>query len=119
MYLNAKKPNFVPLYFYNGSKFDIHLFIKELAKTKLKLKKFASKTKKVFENNCKAFADYTIMCLKQDVKLLLNVFEKFTDKCIDEHKIDPCYRYSSPGLSWICGSKIYRTKIKTFPKRYI
>ena len=27
--LNAKKPKFVPLYFYNGSKYDNHLFIKE------------------------------------------------------------------------------------------
>ena len=31
--LNSKKPSFVPLYFYNGSKYDIHLFIKELAIT--------------------------------------------------------------------------------------
>ena len=52
------------------------------------------KAKKLLDNNCKAFADYTIMYLKQDVKLLSNVFEKFRDKCIDEYKIGPCYRYS-------------------------
>ena len=39
--LNSKKPNFVPLYFYNGSKYDIHLFIKKLAITKLKMKALA------------------------------------------------------------------------------
>ena len=72
--------------------------------------------KKVFDNDCKTFADYTIMYLKQDVKLLAKVFEKFRDKCIDEYKIDPCYRYSSPGLSWICGSKFTEQRLKHYQK---
>ena len=46
--LNSKKPNFVPLYFYNGSKYDIHLFIKELAITKLKMKAFAKTEEEFF-----------------------------------------------------------------------
>ena len=47
------------------------------------------KAKEVFDNNCKTFADYTLMYLKQDVKLLSDVFAKFRDKCINEYKIDP------------------------------
>ena len=74
------------------------------------------KAKEVFDNNCKTFADYTIMYLKQDVKLLSDVFEKLRDKCINEYKIDPCYRYSSPGLSWICGSKFTEQRLKHYQK---
>ena len=74
------------------------------------------KAKEVFDKNCKTFADYTIMYLKQDVRLLSDVFEKFRDKCINEYKMDPCYRYSSPGLSWICGSKFTEQRLKHYQK---
>ena len=74
------------------------------------------KAKEVFDNNCKTFADYTIMYLKQDVKLLSDVFEKFRDKRINEYKIDSCNRYSSPGLSWICGSRFTEQRLKHYQK---
>ena len=32
--------------------------------------------------------------------LLADVFEKFIDTCLKFYKLDPCHRFSSPGLSW-------------------
>ena len=38
--------------------------------------------------------------LKKDVLLLADVFEKFIDTCMKFYGINPCYYFSSPGLSW-------------------
>ena len=37
--------------------------------------------------------------LKKDVLLLADVFEKFISICIKHNELDPCYYFSSPGLS--------------------
>ena len=44
--------------------------------------------------------DYHDHYLKKDVLLLADVFEKFIDTCLKFYKLDPCHRFSSPGLSW-------------------
>ena len=41
-----------------------------------------------------------MLYLKTDVLLSVDVFERLRDKCID-----PCYTYSTPGLTWLCGLK--------------
>ena len=41
--------------------------------------------------------DYHDRCLKKEVLLLADIFEKFIDMCL---KFDPCNYFSSPELSW-------------------
>ena len=48
----------------------------------------------------KDMGDYHDHCLKKDVLLLVDVFERFIDTCLKFYKIDPCHYFSSPGLSW-------------------
>ena len=43
--------------------------------------------------------DYHDYHLKKCVLLLANVFENFTDTCLNFYKLDPCHYFSSPGLS--------------------
>ena len=45
--------------------------------------------------------DYMLLYLKTDV--LLSVFENFRDKYSESYEIVPCYTYSAPVLTWICG----------------
>ena len=44
--------------------------------------------------------DYHDLYLKTDVLLLADVFEKFIYTCLDYYGLDPCYYFSSAGLSW-------------------
>ena len=32
--------------------------------------------------------------------MLRNVFEKFTNTCLEYYGLDPCHYFTSPGLSW-------------------
>ena len=43
---------------------------------------------------------YHDLYLKSDVMLLADVFEKFRKTCLKCYKLDPCYYFTSPGLSW-------------------
>ena len=44
--------------------------------------------------------DYHDLYLKADVLLLADVFEKFTNTCLQYYELNPCHYFSSPGLSW-------------------
>ena len=44
--------------------------------------------------------DYHDLYLKADVLLLADVFEKFTNTCLQYYGLNPCHYFSSPGLSW-------------------
>ena len=44
--------------------------------------------------------DYHNHYLKKDVLLSADVFEKFISMCLKFYGLDPCYYFSSPGLSW-------------------
>ena len=44
--------------------------------------------------------DYHDLYLKADVLLLVDVFEKFINTCLNYYGFDPCHYFSSPGLSW-------------------
>ena len=48
----------------------------------------------------KNMGNYHDHYLKKDVLLLADVFEKFIDTCMKFYGINPCYYFSSPGLSW-------------------
>ena len=43
--------------------------------------------------------DYHDLYLKADVLLLADVFEKFINTCFEYYGLNPCYYFSSPGLS--------------------
>ena len=45
-----------------------------------------------------------------DVLLLVDVFEKFVETCLNYYRLDPCHYFSSPGLSW--GAMLKMTGIK-------
>ena len=51
--------------------------------------------------NINTMGDYHDLYLKTDVLLLANVFEKFISTCLNYYGLDPCYYFSSPGLSWV------------------
>ena len=44
--------------------------------------------------------DYLDLYLKTDVLLLVDLFEKFINMCLEYFELDPCHYFSSPGLSW-------------------
>ena len=41
-----------------------------------------------------------------------DVFEKFTDTCLKFYQLDPCYYFSSPGLSWDAMLKMTGVKLE-------
>ena len=50
--------------------------------------------------NMKSMGDYLDVYQKADVLLLTDVFENFRKTCLEYYKLDPCYYFSAPGLSW-------------------
>ena len=54
--------------------------------------------------------DYHDLCLKTDVLLLADVFEKFISTCLDYCELDPYHYFSTPGLSRVAMLKM--TKIE-------
>ena len=55
---------------------------------------------KVFEEYCTDIRDYHDMYVQTDTLLLLDVFEKFRDTCIEINGLDPSHFLSTPGLAW-------------------
>ena len=57
--------------------------------------------KKVWKRfNLKNMGEYHDLYLKSDVLLLADVFKSFRKTCLQYYKLDPCYYFTSPGLSW-------------------
>jgi hypothetical protein len=50
--------------------------------------------------NCNTFKDYHMLYLKTDVLLLADVWQSFRKVCCDNYKLDACYYYTAPSLSW-------------------
>ena len=65
-------------------------------------------------NGCETIKDYMILYLETDVLLSVDVFARLRDKCLDNYEIDPCYTYSTPGLTWLCGSKYTNVRFKYY-----
>ena len=65
---------------------------------------------KVFKEYSTDIGDYHDLYIQTDRFLLVDVFEKFRDKCIEIYVLDPSYLYSAPGLSWQAYLK--KTKVK-------
>ena len=56
--------------------------------------------------------EYHDLYLKSDVLLLSDVFENFRKTCMQYYKLDPCYYYTSPGLSWDAMLKMTDIKLE-------
>ena len=68
---------------------------------------------------CEAIKDYFILYLETDVLLSVDVFEKFRDNFLECYEIDPCYTYSTPGLTWLCGLKYNNVRLKYYKESTI
>ena len=55
---------------------------------------------------------YNDLCLKTDVLLLCDVFEKFISVCLKDYGLDHCHYFSSPGLSWEAMLKMTGIKLE-------
>ena len=62
--------------------------------------------------NIKNLGEYHNLCLKTDVLLLCDVFEKFINTCLNYYGLDPCHYFSSPGLSWDAMLKMTRIELE-------
>ena len=60
----------------------------------------------------KYMGGYNDHCLKKDVLLLEDVFEKFIKTCLKYYELDPCHYFSSPGLSWDAMLKMTDVKLE-------
>ena len=58
----------------------------------------AQKVWGVFE--IKNLGEYHELYVQSDTLLLADPFQKFRDKCIQIHQLDPAHFLSAPGLAW-------------------
>ena len=71
------------------------------------------------ESRCKTIKDYMIVYLKTEVLLSVDVFEIFRSLYLEYYKLDHCYTYSSPGLTWLCGFKYTDVKHKYYKEETV
>ena len=64
------------------------------------------------EFNMKNMGDYHDHCLKKDVLLLTDVFEKFINTCLKIYGLDSCHYFSSLGLNWDVMLKMTSMRLK-------
>ena len=60
----------------------------------------------------KTVGEYHDLNLKTDVLLLADVFEKFINTCLNSYGLDPCYYFTSPGLSWDAMLKMTKIELE-------
>ena len=60
-----------------------------------------------------------MLYLKTDVLLSVDVFERLRDKRLEYDEIDPCYTYSIPGLTWLCGLKYTNVRLKYYEENTV
>ena len=65
------------------------------------------------ESECEK-KNYMMLYLKTDVLLSVDVLESLQDKCLEYYEVDPCYTYSSPGLTWLCGLKYTNVRLRYY-----
>ena len=63
--------------------------------------------------NIKTGRELTELCLKTDVVLLADVFEKFVKVSLKEFKVNLLYCVSLPGYTWECGLKYTGINLQT------
>ena len=58
----------------------------------------------------KTLGDYHDVCLKTDILLLADSFEKFRDRSMHHYDLDPAHYFPLPGISW--DALLKKTKIE-------
>ena len=86
----------------NGEKLDGHINDEDYLMCKKIWDKF----------DMKNMGDYHDHCLKKDVLLLADVFQKFIDTCLKFYGLDPCHYFSSPRWSWDAMLKMTGVKLE-------
>ena len=76
----------------NGKKLDVHISNEDYLMCRKIWKKFNMKNMGYDHNRY----------FKKDVLLLVDIFEKFFDTCLQFYKLDPCHYFSSPGIGMWC-----------------
>ena len=71
------------------------------------------------DTKCETIKNYMMLYLKTDVLLSVDVFEKFRAMCLEYYEIDPCYTYSTPGLTWLCGLKYTNVRLKYYKENTV
>ena len=56
--------------------------------------------------------DYQDFCIKTDVLLLADIFEKLINKCLECYGLDPYHYFSSTGLAWYAMLKITKIELE-------
>ena len=64
--------------------------------------------------NCKTFMDYHNLYLRSDVLLLADVWESFRNTCYTNYKLDCCYYYTAPGLSFDAMLQFTKVELELF-----
>ena len=49
---------------------------------------------------CSTLQDYTMFYLRTDVLHLTDIYEEFRGACLKNYQLDPCWCYTTLGLSW-------------------
>ena len=89
-------------------------FKSTLKQTELSKEDYEAAKENWRELNCNSMYDYTMKYLQIDVLILADLFENFRDMCVEYYGIDPCYCYSTPGLTWLAGLKYTSVKLKHY-----
>ena len=68
---------------------------------------------------CETIKDYMMLYLMTDLLVSVDVFENFRDNCLGYYEIDPCYTYSTPRLTWLCGLKYTNVRLKYYKENTV
>ena len=79
---------------------DKKFFYSELNLEDITDKDYAHAQKVFEEFKLKNLSDYHDFYVRSDTLLLADVFENFTNKCIEIYELDPVHFLSGPGLAW-------------------
>ena len=79
---------------------DKKFFYNELNLEDITDKDYAHAQKVFEEFKLKNLSDYHDFYVRSDTLLLADVFENFTNKCIEIYELDPVHFLSGPGLAW-------------------
>ena len=107
--LRYKVPKNIPVIFHNGSTYDYHFIIKELANesfySNLTLENISeidyAHANNVFKKfNINNLGEYHDLYVRSDTLLLADIFENFRQSCLENYELDPAHFVSLPGLAW-------------------